>query len=406
MLFAAAAPWSIAAAQTAVVIGALVVLAGSFSARGRVPGLALRMPWTLRLVLLFLGIQIVSIPFSVDPGHALRCLAGSWVWLFVPLFWVMLGEPGLARRILRLLAASGALAGLYGIIQHFVGRNWVKGEELEALIGGGGYIAVGSLGHHLSYAGVLLPLFFVALGLALERRRAWFWWAAAACILGGLGFSYARTAWVGMAAGLLLLGCLRGRRPLLLTAGALVLITAAAILIEPAIGRRLLSMFDIGETPRARLWLSSLRILGDHPWIGGGLGSFKALFAEYRLPGEYMSTAHPHNDLLNVLVETGIPGGLAWIAIWAAFFRETRPRLPHGARRSWLPDALRAATAALLIAGLGQCFSTDEKVAQVWYLLVAGALHLGGRAAGTGEARGGGEGAPPAGAARRSGARR
>ncbi len=379
LLFAVAAPWSIAAAQAAVVLGALFVLAGILLARRRLAGTPPRPPVTVWLMLLFLGIQVLSIPLGIHPAHSLRSLAGSWVLLFPFLFWLLLAEARYRKWALRVLAASGGLAGLYGLIQHFLGRNWVKGHELEALIGGGGYIAVGSLGHHLSYAGVLLPLFFLALGLALDRRRSWLWWAAAACMLGGLGFSYARTAWVGLAAGLLVLGLCRGRRALAVIAVSLVVLAGLAMIVEPAIGRRLLSLMTIGEIPRTRLWLTSLHIVGDHPWIGGGLGSFKALFAQYRVPGEYMSTAHPHSDLLNVLVETGIPGGVAWVAIWVAFFWETRPRFAHPGGhpgRPWLPDALRAGVAALLVAGLGQCFSTDEKVAQVWYFVAAGALHL------------------------------
>ena len=78
----------------------------------------------------------------------------------------------------------------------------------------------------------------------------------------------------------------------------------------------------------------------------------------------------------------GIPGGLAWLGIWGFFFRETRLKLSNGImrltegerRRLWLPDALRAGVAALLVAGLGQCFATDEEVAQVWWFLVASAL--------------------------------
>jgi len=424
LLFAIAACWSIAVAQGAVLLLALTVAAGLILGHGgvrRIRGI----PWTLKLVLVFLGVQALSIPFGVHPVRSLAAFKGSWVMLFPFVFWIALTDARVRALALRALAASGALAGVYGVAQHFLGREYAAGKALERL--GSGYIAVGTLGHHLSYAGVLLPIFFVALALALDglssgrARDRWLWGIAVCAIALGLLFSYARTAWIGLAAGLFVLGLLRGRRAFLVIAGATLALFALAMCVEPSIAQRFFSMLHGHGTPeRTRLWLTSLRIAADHPVIGAGLGSFGTLFDRYRVAGAYQSTAHPHCDLLNVLVETGALGVLAWSAIWAAFFlRRTAayapaappgaaqaPAVPSGAAltaragrgvdaRSWMPAALGAAVAALLVGGLGQCFSTDEKVAQVWWFVTAVGLRDAwdaGRAAlappGSGEHRG------------------
>lgn len=390
MLFAAAASWSIAAAQTAIVLLAIVLAAGLAAARGRLPERTRTLPWTLRLVFVFLAIQALSIALGIHPTHSLRCFRGSWVMLFPMLFWVGLSPGALRARALRLFTASAALAGLYGAIQHFRGVDWLGGRELERI--GGGFMAVGTLGHHLSYAGVLLPAFFLALAFSAASRPRLIWAAAAVAIGLGLTFSYARTSWVGLAAGLLFLALLRGWRALLLLLGVLAAAGLAAAWIEPALFGRVTSILrevaaqgSTNESARARLWLTSLRMAADHPWIGTGLGSFGTLFDQYRVPGDYMSVAHPHSDPLNILVETGIVGLAAWAAIWIAFFREMRPALRRGAggaqgtpalrRERLVPAALGAGVIALLVGGLGQCFSTDEKVAQVWWFLVAAGLH-------------------------------
>jgi putative inorganic carbon (HCO3(-)) transporter len=290
-----------------------------------------------------------------------------------------MADPPVLRTGLKALAASGGLAGLYGIVQHLGGRDWLRGELLEA-VPGGGFMAVGTLDHHLTYAGVLLPVFFLAIGLAFDARPRALWIAAAACLGLGLLFSFARVAWAGAAVGLLVLGLLRGRRPFLLLLGGLTVGALVLVLASPAIQQRLIPLRDIEESTRSRLWRTSLRMVEDHPLLGAGVGSFGTLFPIYKVPGDYVSTAHPHNDLLNVMVETGAAGTLLWVGLWVVFFYETQPgpgrRLPSRRRGPWLPDALRASVAALLAGGMGQCFATDEEVAQVWWFLVAAALLL------------------------------
>jgi heptosyltransferase III len=373
---ALAAPWSIAAMQMATMAGALLILIGVGSGKLPYP----RLPWTLAAVPVFLAVQALSIPFGVHPGRSLGCFRGSWVLLFPLIYWGLARNSRSRRRTLAALVWSGAAAGCYGVLQHFLGLDYLHHRALENY-GGGGYVAVGNLNSHLTYSGVLLPVFFVALGFLLEERR-WWWWTPPALVLGlALLFGFARTAWLGAAFALMTLGFWRGRRTFIMVLGALALVAAGMALAEPALRERALSILQVGNDPRSRLWRSALIILAHHPWIGAGLGAFKTQFPLYKVPGTYLSTIHPHNDLLNVMVETGILGGLAWLSIWILFFRETRsPAAGTDDAGRWrgsgvgLLDGLRAAVAALLFAGLGQCFSTDEEVAEVWYLVLAIAL--------------------------------
>lgn len=394
-LFAIAAPWSIAVSQTAVVLGAVVVTAGLLCGRVPVP----RFPRALVPVLVFFGFQILSIPMGVHPNRSLGLLDDSWTLLFPFFFVAMLGGEGTARRAVRAFVASAAMAGVLGFSQHLAGHDWLRpGSDWNAR--GSGFMAVGAFGGHLTYAGVLLPAFFAAAGLVLTERRRWPWLLALAAIGLGLLFSYARTAWLGTAAGLLLLGVLRGpqkgnaprwghgrRRVVLLAGGGALVLLAALLVLDPSLRDRVFSIFQLGNDPRVRLWGTALRITAGHPvplpasdfqnrpetitfLFGAGLGAFKKLFPFYQLPGEYMSTVHPHCDILNHMVETGVLGAAAWLSIWVAFFVATR-RV-----RSPLVDGLRCGVAALLVAGLGQCFSTDEEVAQAWWFVVAVALVL------------------------------
>ncbi|MFN8547951.1 MAG: glycosyltransferase family 9 protein [Candidatus Eisenbacteria bacterium] len=369
LLFALAAPWSIAAAEGAVIATAALLVARAAVTRRPL----LTLPWTLWAVVAFLAAQALSIPFGVHPARSLRCFRGSWVMLFVFVFWQAMADARSRRRATVALVVSGALAGLYGVVQHWSGRDWLHHRALENY-GGGGFVAVGNLNSHLTYAGVILPLLFLALGVALDNRGARRLGTWGAALLLGLGvlLSFTRTAWIGAAAGLAAFGLLLGRRAALVSLGALALIGSLAALIEPALARRLASIFQSADDPRWRLWQTALRIVGDHPWTGAGLGSFKTQFPLYKVPGSYMSTVHPHHDFLNALVETGLIGATAWLSIWIAFLREAAPRV---ASRPGVRLGAIAAVVALLAAGLGQCYSTDEEVAQVWWFVVALGLH-------------------------------
>ncbi|MCC7142870.1 MAG: O-antigen ligase family protein [Candidatus Eisenbacteria bacterium] len=367
VVFALAAPWSIAGAQMATILAALSLLVARLARRRR----ALSLPWTLWAVLGFLLAQAISIPLGIHPERSLRCFRGSWVILFVFVYWQALREPTLRRQALHALIGSAALAGLYGTWQHWGGIDLLHRETLEPRPEGG-FIAVGNLNSHLTYAGVLLPVFFLAIGAAIgaRGRGRGLLGLAAALIGSGLLFSFTRTAWIGAAVGVSALGLLLGRRAALIGGGTLGGVLVGGALLSPALAQRLVSIFQSGDDPRWRLWQTALHIVRDHPITGAGLGAFKTLFPTYKVPGWYMSTIHPHHDLLNHMVEAGIVGGIAWIAIWLCFLAETRRTRFEPLRIGAIAGVL-----ALLGAGLGQCYSTDEEVAQVWWFVVALGLH-------------------------------
>ncbi|MBD3237622.1 MAG: hypothetical protein GF330_13030, partial [Candidatus Eisenbacteria bacterium] len=330
-------------------------------------------------------VQGASILFSQNPLRSLICLRGDWPVLFLPIFLGILQVPRARRWGLAALGVSAALSGLLGLWQHATGSDPL-GRSLLEPDAAGRFLAVGSLRGHLTYAGTLMTVCAAAFGLAISRsgRPRLLWLVTGLATGAGLLASYSRSAWLGAVAGGLLLWILAwrargeihlpgGRRSLL--AGAW-LVAAAALLVfavTPGLRGRFLEMADVGSLPRLRLWATALRIFADFPVFGAGLGEWKELFPLYRVDFPYMATGHPHSDLLNVLVHSGFAGGLAFVSLWVALGR----RLARGARGAgpalWGGPVL----ATFLVAGLAQCYFTDEEPAGVFWVLLAAALSEG-----------------------------
>jgi O-antigen ligase len=70
---------------------------------------------------------------------------------------------------------------------------------------------------------------------------------------------------------------------------------------------------------RMKLWMPGLHAIQDHPIAGLGLNVFrKVVLTRYpgfpALPGE--EPAHVHNHLLQAAIDLGLPGLVAYLALW------------------------------------------------------------------------------------------
>lgn len=318
--------------------------------------------------------DLLACAFSVHPLQSLKSLRGEWILLFYPVFAQIFRDTHMVRRAFNVLIISSSLVALYAIAQMFTGIKLTAGGALEPI--GNLYIATGLFGHHLSYGGHVLITGTIAFVLATEvqtRREQTVHAITAALQFGGIVASFARTAWAGFAATIIGTGAAaRGlaRRAVVGTAVAGVVVAA----LIPSVRARLATLGEFGDDPRIRLWRTSLEIWKDHPILGSGMASFRSQFPLYRVPGAYLSTAHPHNDILNIMVNSGLVGLAAFASIWFFFFRlagSARRSLPATDPRRGILLAGMLAVVAILVGGLGQCFMTNEKVATLFWFVVA-----------------------------------
>ena len=324
--------------------------------------------------------------------------------------WTLVAALASARPVESLLAAKGLLTlGAFYVVLHALpdraaARRFAMGlflaVSLVALLAiaqvgfcpAGGTVESGPLrllfrkcarargffSIYMTLAGVLtLVLVSVLPRLARGGRSAV--WALPGWLAGvlALGLTYARGAWLGFAVGAVAGALTLRRRWLVLVALALVI--AGTLAVEPGVLERLRTVGDLADdTARDRLAMldAGLRLVRAHPVTGVGPGEVKRLYPAWATEEALRrSTSHLHDTPLQIVVERGIPGLAAWIAIWVAFFARagrTLSRIPAGDEESrGLVLGSMAAIAAFLVAGLFEYNFGDTEVLLVAVSLMA-----------------------------------
>ena len=145
----------------------------------------------------------------------------------------------------------------------------------------------------------------------------------------------------------------RGFAILLISALVLAGCYGMQIGLEPVLQRwKTFDQFNLERDARWMFWASGMDIVGDYPLTGTGLGTLEAVFPAYR-PAEkgLKTTDHLHNDWLEILAETGIPGFLFFVGGYCFLLYSMIRRWWH--QRSTLAMGLGlGAIGAMVAAGL------------------------------------------------------
>lgn len=299
-------------------------------------------------LLLWEAALLVGILVTADPDQTLPkatgLILGLAVWRLVSL------AAGRNERTFRWAGLIYLLLGLGFVLLGILGADWrAKVPALQQFID----LLPGALvrlpgasdaGVQLNQlAGTILLVLPLTVALAVARgwngeRRVWrIACAILSLVLGGLLLlSQSRGGWLGFVVGIGVMGIFwwltlpagksRRRLGLLLLASLIAVMIIAAIIgptglqriweeppRETAVGNLNSILF------RQELWHWSLEAIDDFPFTGVGLGAFRRAAPRlYPLdvPFDY-DIAHAHNIFLQVALDTGLPGLVAYVAILA-----------------------------------------------------------------------------------------
>jgi O-antigen ligase len=370
----ASVPLSTTGMEAGVVL--LGVLALVSSARGW--GVVRRTPLDGALVV-FYGALALSTLASGRPLEATGW-AKAWVVLayFAVFWWTRDGAH--AGRLARLLVLAGAVAGAYGILQHFTGADWYRRllgrttfvRPREA--GDEGFAAIGFFRNYLTYAHTMLfPLAFAAAFALAGRRLAG---VAAAIVAVAVVFSTARGAWLAaLGAGAVLALAAGGRRAGAgagFVALAAVLVVALAPPLRAAVARAV--AVDGPNAGRIGIYAANLDVVHERPVFGLGFGRYQLAAGPYYAAHPTADRrSHAHNNFLQIAAESGLVGLAAFGLLWAAALRHGVAAIVAAPDRdAWAVAAgATAGVTGFLVGGLTQYTFGDAEVAIAMWTALA-----------------------------------
>ena len=351
---AGALQFSIAAAQILLTVAVAVwaVLLVVRHERVEAPGFF----WPL---LLYAGVTLVSAAFSIEPTTSLVDCKQLVLFLIVPLTYRLASGPR-GITLVTVVITCAAISAAVGIIQYGI----LHYDQLSQR-------PRGTLGHYMTYSGLLMLVICVAIAriLFLTWGRAW-----AALVMPALAVAVAltstRSAAVGVCIAAALLFALKDFRLF-----AIVPVVAAVFFaVAPRlVTQRFVSMFDAKDPTRldrVAMLREGGRMIAAHPLVGVGPNMIEKRYEEYRGPDAVNQiNPHLHNNPVQIAAERGLPALATWLWFVVALARDLAKRF-HSGRQVFLSAAALAALAALLTAGLFEYNFGDSEVLMLFLILV------------------------------------
>jgi len=99
---------------------------------------------------------------------------------------------------------------------------------------------------------------------------------------------------------------------------------------------RLASWEHASNARRPHIYRSTIDMIKDKPWLGFGFGTYEVLFQEYKPPElarlipDTTMILHAHNDLLQMVAETGVLGGSMYLLIWLFYLAMVLQSIKNG----------------------------------------------------------------------------
>ena len=311
------------------------------------------------LLLAYGGVTLVSAAFSSNRSASLVDSKQLVLFLIVPVAYRLLTNRRGALMLTVVMSLGGASAA-FGIFQY----GLLHFDQLSQR-------PQGTLGHYMTYAGLLMLVIGIALAKMLFGKgdRLWATLLMPALVM-AVALTSTRTAWVGVCAAAAVLFMLKDFRLLaILPIFAAVTFAAAG----PAITQRLMSTFDSRDPTRVdRLAMlrEGARMVRAHPLVGVGPNMVKERYAEYRDAGAVKEVnPHLHNVPVQIAAERGLPALAIWLGLIGVLTTDLWRLFRTGEHRGIVATAL-AAIASMLAAGLFEYNFGDSEFLMLFLLLV------------------------------------
>jgi O-antigen ligase len=323
----------------------------------------LRGAWVGVMILCFCLTYVLSITTSVDLEGSLKYL--KKLLQFVIFFWAANAIQNEKQRdlLVGLVIIAGVATALNGLWDSsFAGVRRIEGTRSTPA----------------TFSGALMIVGLMALGRLLFYKPREFW------VLGCVGIisfcllvSLTRQAWLGFFVGTVFLLFFWNKKYFLILP---VLLAVVLMFVGDNIAERIYSLTNLKDsTLQARLflWKGGWEIFKDHSITGCGYKCVDSIYSQYSDPSGLVAHYRGlHSNIMQLLVDTGIIGFVAWLSIWVAYFIDVLKRSRALAKEKLQDNSsgvLMGASAAVLAFLAGGFFETniyDSEVTMLLYFLM------------------------------------
>lgn len=326
-------------------------------------------------LLLFMGISLFSGFTSVAPSYSIAIAILTVVmmsaYLLIKTCFNTRERVDFAIAVFILAAGATTLEAFYQVYAGYMDAAWVD-RDLFAALGTRVFSTFANPNVYGTYLLLALPLAAVCV---LYARNIFLKLCAAGItgmLLIALALTYSRGAYVSLAVAVLVFLILIEKRLIVLFVAGL---AAMPFVLPASIIARIVSIVNFTDTStmyRISIWQASLRMLGDF-WtagIGQGAAAYNSVYPFYAFSA--VTAQHSHNWFLQIFLETGIVGFLAFLMILACFFRLQFSFMRNTSdwRVRTLSAAITAAVVGFLVQGLFDHSFHNYRVMLVFYLFL------------------------------------
>lgn len=266
-------------------------------------------------------------------------------------------------------AAFTALVGFYQVFIGYVNMTWTDRNLFAALQ----LRVYSTFANPNVYGAYLLLVIPMAAGLMLYVKNPFYKLYAAGVagvLVVALALTYSRGCYIALAGAVLLFMLLVEKRLIVLYALGLL---AMPFILPAGMIARIVSIVNLTDTStafRLAIWQGSIRVLGDF-WMAGlgqGIDAYNQAYPLYSFAA--VPSPHSHNLFLQVFLETGVVGLLAFLAVLACFFRTqfSFMRNTSDFGRKVLSAALTAGAVGFLMQGMFDHVFYNYRVMLVFFL--------------------------------------
>ena len=309
-------------------------------------------------ILIFLIIGFASVVVNwTNLYQAGKGVSNLWEWFFA--FYIvvhLVKRKKQVKRFIKVWISSAIIVTLYGLLQYIM--------KPHCLI-----TSFFTLNSYLSqYLILIIPLILSLFLFKKIKKEKIFLGIVLSLTFILLLLTMERGAWLGITIGVLTMGIMLRDKRILIGFPLLLLLT---LFVSPLFRAHATSIFRPQcHSERLCCMRSCLTMIKKHSLIGVGLGNFRYVYPGYMLAGAKEKMLHAHNVFLQIAVEMGILGLLAFLWLLFLFFKDILSQRQEDRYLKVVSIGFCAGIIAIFITSLfHDVFHSRQIATLTWYII-------------------------------------